>query len=208
MPAFDRAYVPLRRLLASTPRRSSPVHHFSYLDGYLNDGKWISEIFTIPGFRFEFLSLDFMHVVDLGVAQYCVGNIMFELFLELGGLVTKPDLALGKLLFLLKMASKTLGNKDPPIGTLTIGMIKPDGKPPRFKVCACKLLKHKMVPRRGPSWEMQRVRPNGLSPAGRACCNSHLRPRLRTKSILFKWFTAIGESGRDETHCSCSDFHA
>ena len=100
----------------------------------LCDGRWVSEIFDLPGFRFEHISIDAMHCIDLGVAQYCLGNILYELFRTLGGQMKKADPALSKLMVMFKLAAKSLGGKKAPIGSLTIGMIKPDGRPPRFKV--------------------------------------------------------------------------
>ena len=54
-----------------------------------NDG-YISGLFSIPGFDYDYIGLDFMHIADLGVSQYLVGGVLFTLFRELGGRVTRP----------------------------------------------------------------------------------------------------------------------
>ena len=47
--------------------------------------KYLSAVWKIPGFHLSLIAIDWMHCVDLGVLQYCMGNCMWEVFVELGG---------------------------------------------------------------------------------------------------------------------------
>jgi hypothetical protein len=85
------------------------------------------------GFRLEYVTIDLMHVSDLGILQYLLGNIMFEAFKHFGGLVTMPAEGLGSVMAVLRVCAREL--KVPmPINDLTIGMIKRDSKPVKLKV--------------------------------------------------------------------------
>ena len=91
------------------------------------------------------ITSDFMHVVDLGIAQVLLGNVLFELYEEIG---TNGD-ALGDLLGLIRWAAKQL-NMEPPIGKLTLLMFKSPTKRPKLKVKAAECrhlvpIVHKML---------------------------------------------------------------
>ena len=67
-----------------------------------------------------------MHTCCLCVVTYAVGNIMFELFYQLGGWLgnsMKSTASCGQLLTMMKSMSKELG-VDPPFGDLTGTMIR------------------------------------------------------------------------------------
>eukprot|EP00974_Lingulodinium_polyedra_P093019 9012835-Lingulodinium_polyedra.AAC.1 len=49
-----------------------------------------SPIWQIPGFIIRYCVPDFMHVSCLGIVQYLTGNVMRELFRELGGTRNQP----------------------------------------------------------------------------------------------------------------------
>ena len=51
-------------------------------------------------------------------------------------MITKPNVAIGDLIMLIKWASRDLGYDSPPISSLTLPMIKADGKPPKLKTKA------------------------------------------------------------------------
>ena len=112
--------------------------HEVYLQMVLLAGLWISPIFLLAGFRYEFISADLMHCVCLGIVQYMLGNILLELCFgeEMNGLITKPQEVLGDMMVMLRLASKQLKLKKCPIGTLTLGMIRAEGKPPKLKTKA------------------------------------------------------------------------
>ena len=74
-----------------------------------------------------------MHIADLGVTQLVLGSLMWEFFVQVGGLTSKPGPACGILLTLIKRFSKHLGVQSP-INALTIGMFRPNAsKAVRFK---------------------------------------------------------------------------
>lgn len=102
-----------------------------------SDADYISGVFSWPGFAFQYIVLDWMHMVDLGIAQNCLGNILFELFREMGGLITNPAPTLARLLTLLDDASNDLGIPCP-FSKLTLSMIRGENKQPNFKAKAAK----------------------------------------------------------------------
>ena len=59
--------------------------------------------------------------------------MLFDLFLEVGGIVTNADRAMAHLNMLIHSASKYLGQEQPPVRCLTLRMLKVSGKPPRLK---------------------------------------------------------------------------
>ena len=50
---------------------------------------------NIPGFVLASVSLDLMHIGDLGIAQVLLGNIAYEIFRHLGGTLKTLGLPLG-----------------------------------------------------------------------------------------------------------------
>ena len=48
-------------------------------------GNYTSEIFSLPGFVGTYFSIDLLHTGELGVLQYCLGNVLWDLFKEVGG---------------------------------------------------------------------------------------------------------------------------
>ena len=74
----------------------------------LMNGGYIPLLFSFPGFILDYITADLMHVSDLGVVQYVLGCTMFELFKEMGGLVSIPKPILADLMVMVKQASKTI----------------------------------------------------------------------------------------------------
>jgi hypothetical protein len=100
-----------------------------------SEGNYVSPIWTIPGFKISFCSPDFMHTSCLGILQYLDGNIMWELFRELGGTQRSWTHACGLLENMMKVAAKTLGLASP-FHSLTIGMVRPSKSKPKMKLKA------------------------------------------------------------------------
>ena len=103
--------------------------HAAFMADLIIRMAFISEIFNFHGFQLEYVTLDFMHLVDLGVCQIVLGVILWELFLHVGGLVTKPDEGCGILLTLIKhfaQHAKTAA----PINNLTLSMIRQSAAKP------------------------------------------------------------------------------
>ena len=86
---------------------------------------FLSELFSLPGLVIEMFSADLMHVADLGINQYLLACVIWELlFVEWGGSVTDPEPVLARFLSVLRLASKQCGFNQPPINTLTMGMLR------------------------------------------------------------------------------------
>ena len=128
--------MPLTDASADASWRRRLVTQQSWLSERTSDNKYISAVFTWPGFTFYYIILDWMHMVDLGIAQECLGNILFEIFRKMGGLIGQPAAVLANLLLLLQDAAHSLGVPCP-FSKLTLGMLRKDGKP-RLKAKAAK----------------------------------------------------------------------
>ena len=63
----------------------------TYITTQLQQFGYLSAVFAFAGFTYGYFSIDFMHVADLGVAQYVIGSILWELFLEVGGKVARSE---------------------------------------------------------------------------------------------------------------------
>ena len=111
-----------------------------FLEANLMSGAFVSAIFSIPGFIASYISIDLMHTGDLGVLQYLLGNVLWELFIVLGGTKANSLKALGELMVMIRMASRHL-NMRCPVGYLTLPMIKAEGaaKSPKLKLNASEM---------------------------------------------------------------------
>ena len=94
-------------------------------------------IWSWLGFTINMCEWDWMHAADLGATPVTLGNVYEELFLFLGGTRKHPLEACGKLLDMIKIASKELDMKQPPIYHLEYTQIRasPDSAP-KLKVKA------------------------------------------------------------------------
>ena len=85
--------------------------------------RYPSAIWQIPGLTISMFKPDWMHCSDLGILQMVMGNIMWELLVELGGTMRSPKPACAKLLAMSKVMARQLG-VEPPFTALTYGMIR------------------------------------------------------------------------------------
>jgi hypothetical protein len=94
-------------------------------DEFIARGTYLSTLFSLPGFLLDYVDLDVMHVVDLGILQYFLGSISLELLHSLGGKRGKDNWkhSLSQLLRLIKHSWKEVGLSVSPINDLTIGML-------------------------------------------------------------------------------------
>ena len=77
-----------------------------------------------------------MHVSCLGCVQYVSGNILWECFVEAGGVISSPQAALSKLLTMIRFCSKEVGAIWT-LNELTMGMIRASlDKGPKLKLKA------------------------------------------------------------------------
>jgi len=70
----DRTYL---NLADNAPWRNTSITHERYLCECARQGAPPSKLFSSPGFRFEYISVDSMHCVDLGIFADAVGSLMF-----------------------------------------------------------------------------------------------------------------------------------
>jgi hypothetical protein len=102
-----------------------------FLQKAMANGDYIPSVFDWPGFLLEFFHPDFMHCVCLGIVQLVLGNIYFELFESLGGVLNNPNDQIGQLLSCIRLAAKNLRVKCP-IWGLTLNMMKREGQSEGF----------------------------------------------------------------------------
>ena len=83
-----------------------------------------------------------MHTSCLGILADAIGNVLYEICLAIGGLLTAPDQGLSNLRSLLDLASRSLNGQNAPIrGVLTLGRIVRKGMPKfRGKAAECRKL--------------------------------------------------------------------
>ena len=111
--------------------------------GFLLVANYLAGVWAWPGFDLDFVDADFTHCACVGIVGPCLGNILYELFLEMNGVLARPGQQIAELLRLIKFASKQL-KMEPPLNDLTFTMIKQDGKSPRLRAKAAESLQ--MVP--------------------------------------------------------------
>ena len=133
----------MTRIDADAPWRRRCVDHSGFLRKRLREGLYISRLFSWPNFRFEFIHLDWMHIVCLGVAQVVVGNILWELFLDMGGVISRPNVTLARLLVFLQASASEIGEQCP-FSKLFLGHLRPEDKKPTLRAKAANT--RKMVP--------------------------------------------------------------
>ena len=62
----------------------------------------------LPLFTIACIAADLMHAGDLGVVQYMLGNVLYDIFRELGGTETDPTMALAHINYLMLLCSRAL----------------------------------------------------------------------------------------------------
>ena len=94
----------------------------------------ISSLFSLPHFSEACILQDWMHCVDLGVAQDLIGNLFHEVQRQLPG--TTMDARMSVLLQRLKVYYQTLPPSASRLNTLTCEMIKQPNKGPKLRAKA------------------------------------------------------------------------
>ena len=90
------------------------------LEEAARNGTYLPCIFQLPGFILDFVDADFMHTSDLGVHA----NILFEMFLEMKGVISSPEETFADILVLIRTASKALRMEGPPINRIDYLMVR------------------------------------------------------------------------------------
>ena len=57
----------------------------SFWQEMASENRFCSAVWSIPGLRLEWIRMDFMHMVDLGVTMYVNGNVLWHMYAALGG---------------------------------------------------------------------------------------------------------------------------
>lgn len=85
----------------------------------------LAESFYLPGFVCDYIDLDVIHIVDLGILQYFLGSIAMELLVCLGGKNGENEWkdALTQLLRFIQISAKEVGLSGSPLNNLTIKML-------------------------------------------------------------------------------------
>ena len=102
--------------------RQRCLTHATWLARALREGRYLNDVWRWPGFVFESITLDWMHMADLGTTMVILGNVLFECFQELGGLVTRPADGLARLVVFIADAAHQIG-QEAPFNKMTLGML-------------------------------------------------------------------------------------
>ena len=91
----------------------------------------MSPLFSCPGFSADFICIDVLHALDLGVTQEVLGSIFWE---SLGVFAKGRNRALqvAELFRLMKEHYVRVGTSNR-LSNLTVEMIKRDQEPPKFR---------------------------------------------------------------------------
>lgn len=126
--AANKTVFPFTDFSLSAAWRETCVTHLSYMQRAAIDKEYVSALMSFPGFLHRYISVDLMHCADLGTTQYFLGNVLCELFSELGGNTNNQRNILGKIVMLLKVAASVL-HVLCPVARLTMGCIRQDTTP-------------------------------------------------------------------------------
>ena len=98
---------------------------------------YISGIYSLPGFDHKYNTVDLMHSSDLGILLYLLGNVLFEVFREMGGLITRPDDVVNEMCLMLRQASKSIKQDQVPIRRISFAQVRKNAQSgPKLKVKA------------------------------------------------------------------------
>lgn len=95
-----------------------------FLRQKFENGEYISGLFSLPGFRAEYIGVDLMHCSCLGVVQYLLGAVLLELFQEMHGVYLRAHETLSEILCMIRAASKRIEQPRVPINNLTLTMLR------------------------------------------------------------------------------------
>ena len=113
----------------------------AFLASSMAGAQFLSKLFSVPGFTLQYIIPDWMHTVCLGVLQYLMGNVMWELFVHIGGVWSNPAKACAALFNIMVLVAQDLG-VERPFSSLVVTMIRPAqgksglGKRPRMRLKA------------------------------------------------------------------------
>ena len=97
-------------------------------------GGFLSVVWHFPGFLFDVVQMDLMHMGNLRVAQDCAGNVLFEVFERLGGVAARPQATTARMKHNMQDAATDLG-VELPLTKLQYTTFMKEGVP-RFRMKA------------------------------------------------------------------------
>ena len=109
--------------------KQSRLTHWQFIERQLTLQRPLAAIYKVPMFNTSLFTLDWLHVVDLGVTASTLGNIFFALLKKLAPTVSEQ---VQHLLLLIREFYVKNDIKDG-LGNLTLQMIKKDGCSPKLR---------------------------------------------------------------------------
>ena len=117
-------------LQASWRNLGQPYTEWDFMARFVQEGRHYSKVFMVPFFRFAFIKLDWLHIVDLGVAADCLGNIFWQAQTRMPGNLQQRL----QQLFLEMRTYYAAAQCNDRLATLTEGMLRKSAtSPPKLK---------------------------------------------------------------------------
>ena len=161
--------------------RATCWSHEEYVRHLAERGQETPNLFLAEGLRVEFVMVDVLHAVDLGVSSHVVGNIIWELLPRLGA---NRALQLKELDRRLKEWGRTTQSANRLQGDITEERIKTSGGWPKFKSKAA------------PAKHLKKFVLGLLLDCVGACDDLHHRRRVRCAELMSRFYDIIDEEGR------------
>ena len=121
---------------ANAPWRATAMNNAEFWKQAQVEKQYVSKIWQIPGFAITTVRPDWMHCCCLGICQYFVGCILWQLFVQVGGTMAKWRSACMVLDNIFALCGRDL-NMEVSVTNLTVFMIRPStAKKPKFKAKA------------------------------------------------------------------------
>ena len=125
-----------RDFTTSAAWRATPATMSAFVSSSYTGGQFLSALFSAPGFTLNYIKPDFMHTCCLGILQYCLGNVLWEVFVCVGGTFTKWKDACATIMNMIGAVATHLG-VEKPFTTLVVTMLRPStSKKPRMRLKA------------------------------------------------------------------------
>ena len=106
------------------------MSHWELLERMVHMGRPLSPLLSAPGVRNHIFKVDWLHAIDQGVGADFIGNLFWVLLGKMDGGTQKERLRALWMDIKLYYDEKDIEDK---FQTLTVGMIKARGKPPKLR---------------------------------------------------------------------------
>ncbi len=128
-----------RQCGSNAPWRNARLSEAEFFNIQREQGILVSPLFKCPGFQLKFVVTDWLHCMDLGLAQHILGNTFYAVLVYLPG-ANQAD----RVTSLWKLMREFYAKAKPAsqLQGLTLEMLKQPGKPPklRSKAAQCRYL--------------------------------------------------------------------